>query len=158
MDYFQGIVAEYLRANRGTFLNTEFFLQLDDSQTSPPKGSSWFVDIVAISFSEKTAFLCEVTYSKELSSLIARLKSWTMSWDGVLAALRRDTGLPPDWTIRPWLFVPEEAVHRLVTRMPALPVKPRVTPLEMTLPWRYHSWDRKGERPKPNSVPADLCN
>lgn len=158
MDYFQGVVAEYLRANRGTFINPEFFLPLDGEQKSPPKNSSWYVDILAISVAERTVFLCEVTYSQSLAALLRRLAQWSTNWARILDALHRDSGIPKEWAVRPWIFIPTDAIPRLVTRLPQLPIPPRVTPLEMTVPWLYCTWDRRGENLalKPSSIPTEM--
>jgi hypothetical protein len=49
---------------------------------------------------------------------------------------------------------PREAT---VAKLPALPVTPRVTPLEMTLPWLYCTWDRKGEGQNPGIIPEPMA-
>jgi hypothetical protein len=41
MDYYEGVVAEYLRANRAVFLNTECLIQIEAGDV-PSKGASWF--------------------------------------------------------------------------------------------------------------------
>jgi len=156
VDYFQGVVAEYLRANRATFVNPEFFLQLDNGLKSPPKGTAWYVDLLAINLAERTAYLCEVTYSESLAALLERLAAWSANWSGMMTALRRDACVADDWQVRPWLFVPEHAIARLIMRLPALPVVPKVTPLEMTQPWRFSGWDRQGEAEKPGSIPVEM--
>jgi len=56
MDYFQGVVTEYLRANRATFVNTECLIQLEAGDT-PAKGQHWYCDAVAVNFKEKTVGL-----------------------------------------------------------------------------------------------------
>jgi hypothetical protein len=33
---------------------------------------------------------------------------------------------------------------------------PRITPLQMVQPWKYRSWNRKGEATKPISIPEDM--
>jgi hypothetical protein len=88
MDYFQGVVTEYLRANRSTFVNTECLIQLKPGD-SPAKGEHWYCDAVAVNFQEKAAFLCEVTYSRTLQSLFTRLAGWINNWAGIESALHR---------------------------------------------------------------------
>ena len=107
MDYFQGVVTEYLRANRATFVNTECLIQLDTGD-APAKGQHWYCDAVAVNFKERTAYLCEVTYSRTLYSLLARLSGWINNWSGIKAALHRDCGVGPDWRVVPWIFVPAD--------------------------------------------------
>lgn len=156
MDYYQGVVAEYLRADRAVFINTEFYLQLEDF-ASPAKDSSWWVDILAISVLRRTAFLCEVTYSQSLNGLIKRLALWAQHWPGVLNAFQRDAGIAVDWTVRPWLFIPKALVPKLLKKVTGFPAVPCITPLEMTAPWLYRNWDRRGEQPKPGCVPPEMC-
>ncbi len=157
MDYFQGVVAEYLRANRATFVNSQFFLQLDAGLRSPPAGRSWYVNILAASFAERTAWLVEVTYAKGLNTLIDKLTAWQSHWPLIQTAIHRDAAIPESWTLRPWLFVPEADITSLVRRLPASMVAPRITPLEMTVPWNKHcTWDRHGELPKPKSIPPEM--
>jgi hypothetical protein len=67
MDYFQGVVTEFLRANRSTFVNTEYLIQLDEGKL-PVKSRHWYCDALAVNFEESTVFLCEVTYSKTMSA------------------------------------------------------------------------------------------
>lgn len=156
MDYYQGVVSEYLRANRATFINPEFCLQLHGAQKAPEKGSFWYVDLLAVNFSERTVYLCEVTYSNSLAALLKRLGAWGANWDKIVVALARDTDVPSEWAVRPWIFVPEQLLPTLISSMPPLPVAPRVTPLEMTVPWKYCGWDRRGEASKPSLIPASM--
>lgn len=76
--------------------------------------------------------------------MIARLNGWNEQWAGIRGALERDSGVPLDWTVRPWLFVPEAQAGRLrasIAGLGNLP-SPRVMFLEDVVPWRYRSWDR----------------
>ena len=156
MDYFQGVVAEYLRANRATFVNPECLVQLDDNPTTPKKDGHWYINLLAVSFSEQTVYLCEVSYSTSLSPLLKKLSAWGAHWPGIIKALGRDSSIPKGWQVRPWLFVPEQTINRLMSRMPAMPIAPKVTPLEMTQPWRFCGWNRHGELEKPKSIPVDM--
>ncbi|SRR6266478_575163 len=148
-DYFQGVVAEYLRADRGMFVNPEILLQLDTG-ASPKKGRSWYCDLMAVSLREKAVFLCEVTYSSSASGLIARLGAWREHWAGLRLALQRDCGVDPAWTVSPWVFLPEDrkaVYHRKLARLgplgfPGMP-EPKVTFLEHVVPWKYRTWDRQ---------------
>jgi hypothetical protein len=68
--------------------------------------------------------------------------------------MTRDCSIPEEWRLCPWVFIPKEhntifdaKYLRLATfgdgvsEMP----KPRVTHLESVVPWKYRSWDRKGD-------------
>lgn len=153
MDYFQGVVTEYLRADRAMFVNTECLIQLEVAE-APAKGRHWFCDAVAVNFRESTVYLCEVTYSATLHSLLARLQAWDSHWDLLWQAIVRDCGIPMAWAVRPWVFIPE-ARHPILdrklgpildaardgTRMP----RPKITYLESVTPWKYRTWDRRPE-------------
>lgn len=152
MDYFQGVVTEYLRAKRSVFVNTECLLQLDDGKTTP-KDRHWYCDIVAVDFSERSVYLCEVTYSATMQSLLARLSAWRQHWPTLLSAIRRDCGIPSDWAVSPWVFIPEKYKEKFVEKIQAqsatanapgeMPM-PRITHLESTLPWNYLiTWNRQ---------------
>jgi hypothetical protein len=157
MDYFQGVVAEYLRANRSTFVNPEFWLTLKADIKEPPKDTSWFVDLLAVNFTDSTVYLCEVTYAKNPAALIKRLAAWAANWPELVDALQRDAHIPGHWTVRPWLFVPEVAIPALLPRLPISLVIPKVTPLEMTLPWKFKYWNHVSEFEKPASIPPQMC-
>ena len=164
MDYYQGIVTEYLRANRATFVNTEFCLQLAEGNVDQT-GKHWYVDALAVELREHPeppeVFLCEITYAKHPTSLIARLGKWQEHWQAIRSALKRDAHIPLESTVRPWLFVPEAYVKTLTPKLSLfapwdnLPV-PRITTLEMTQPWRYRSWNREGEEEKPSVIPVEM--
>ena len=152
MDYFQGVVTEYLRAKRSVFVNTECLLQLEDGPT-PQKGRHWYCDIVAVNFSERAVYLCEVTYSATMQSLIGRLTAWQSHWPLLVAAIHRDCDIPSDWTVAPWVFIPEKYKGKFLEKflgtsqldkpLGAMPM-PRITHLESTLPWSYLvTWNRK---------------
>ena len=152
MDYYQGVVTEYLRADRSVFVNPECFIQIIKGR-KPPKGSSWYCDILAVQFGSEQSgpsgvFLCEVTYSESLSALIKRLRAWNHNWEEIRKALVEYSHLPSDWPVRPWLFVPEDKVgkkcaQKLVDVLKQLDAReglkftPRITSLEMVQPWAY---------------------
>lgn len=153
LDYFQGVVTEYLVADRAAYVNTELLIQLDEK--SPLKGRHWYCDAAAISFREKKMYLCEVTYSKSMSALSNRLLAWSIHWGELVAALKRDCRIPDDWQIEPWVFIPEKYSpalkrkiisladdHNSINGMPY----PRIIFLEDVMPWKYVTWDRKSVR------------
>ena len=151
MDYFQGVVTEYLRADRAVFVNTEFLIQLDPGDVQV-KGRSWYCDAVAVNFRDSAAYLCEITYSSTMHALITRLQDWENHWVEPCAALGRDSGLPQDWSVMPWVFIPTD-YHPAYSKKIALLTRsvgasvhmptPRVTHLESVVPWKYRTWDRK---------------
>ena len=150
MEYFQGVVTEYLVADRASFVNSELLIQLDADE--PKKGRHWYCDAAAVNVREKTLFLCEVTYAKSMSALSKRLLGWDSNWEELCIAIARDCGIPGSWSVQPWAFVPERYSEALKSRIAplanvergedAMPY-PRITFLESVVPWNYVTWDRK---------------
>ena len=151
MDYFQGVVTEYLRANRSVFVNTECLIQLDEGNKQL-KNRHWFCDAMAVSLKEETIFLCEITYSTTMQSLISRLQAWRSNWQELHNAVLRDSGAPKDWKVQPWIFIPKPHHEHFIRRFtknqqptghePPMP-NPRITYLESVLPWAYkNTWNR----------------
>lgn len=151
MDYFQGVVTEYLRANRSVFVNTECLLQLDEGDKLQ-KNRHWYCDAVAVNFKETKVYLCEITYSTTMQSLLARLQLWRSNWAELTLAVLRSSSIPETWSVQPWLFIPKKH-HDLFTKKSARPSPapgvvaempdPRITYLEAVVPWEYCTWDRK---------------
>ena len=165
MDYFQGVVAEYLRADRAVFLNTECCVQLNATDNPDGSGPHWYCDILAIDLRMPSVFLCEVSYSKSLADLLKRLRAWNKHWPELIAALRRDCQIPTDYQLRAWLFIPLECVGPAVKAMKSIGTAkdevrkmpdPKITPLEMVTPWSYRSWSRIGEKEKPDVIPLSM--
>ena len=88
MDFFQGAVEDYLRADRASFNNPEFYLQRSEVYESGK--SNWYVDVLNINFRDETVYLCEVTYARNPMALRNRLLAWKENWEVVVAAIRRD--------------------------------------------------------------------
>ena len=144
MDHFEGVVLDYLRADRALFVNNQCCIQINSGSNPDTSGPHWYCDAVAVSFREQVVYLCEITFATTSSSLLTRLRAWNDHWEAIKTALCRDSNLPEAWPVRPWLFVPEAQVVRLrsnLAGMKALP-NPRITALEEVVPWRYRSWDR----------------
>jgi hypothetical protein len=157
MNYYESVVIDYLRADRCIFVNTERCIQLHEADNPDHSGPHWYCDAVAADFRNKTIFLCEISYGKTLDSLIKRLVAWHENWPMVQAALVRDCQLPGDWPVRPWAFVPEGSVSLLLKRVGHYNLfTARITPLEMVQPWKYRSWNRKGEAEKPSAIPESM--
>ena len=151
MDFFQGVVVEYLRADRGVFVNPELLIQLDKGD-SLGKGRHWYCDAAAASFKEKTVFLCGISYSQTLSTLLKRLQSWADNWADIKKAMVRNAGIPSDWQILPWVFIPMECRATFDKKVVALThgksaetmSEPRISYLESVVPWKYRrTWDRR---------------
>lgn len=162
MDYYEGVVLHYLRADRAIFVNSECCVQVNAAENPDMSGPHWYCDAAAVDFRQQTVFLCEISYSVGLSTLAKRLMAWQAHWDDIRVALVRDSFLPQGWPVRPWLFVPEALIPLLLRRLEqagaGAPPRftPRITPLEMTQPWRFRSWNRVGEAAKPDSIPPSM--
>ncbi len=143
MEYYQGIVADYVSADRATFVANEYLLELERG-----KQPYWWIDTLAVSLKEETAYLCEVTFSKQLSKIAGKVRAFYENMEGISAALHREASIPSTWKITPWLFVPRLNGPQLVERLqPALIAK--ITYLEDVAPWIYPNGWRDGEPTKP---------
>jgi hypothetical protein len=149
MDYFQGVVTEFLRAKRSRFVNTEYMINLDIDGTYK-RDRHWYCDAVAIDFADSTVHLCEITYSKTLHAVAKRLQLWCDHWPELVDAIRRDSSLLSTWDVVPRVFVPGSLELSLSARIAALkrpeacihPMpQPIITLLEDVLPWKYRSWN-----------------
>ena len=165
MDYFQGVVTDYLRAKRSQFVNTEYMINLDQDGTYL-KGRHWYCDAVAIDFSESTVHLCEITYSKTLHAVGVRLQAWANNWPGVVAAIRRDSSLDEKWLVTPRVFLPQSLGAIMDQKLKGLkhpqgvtlPMpQPIVTALEDVVPWKYRSWNGKAFTSNSDPSPPTLC-
>ncbi|MBB3889226.1 hypothetical protein [Xanthomonas campestris] len=96
MDHFEGVVLDYLRADRALFVNSQCCIQLNEGANPDTSGPHWYCDAVAVSFKEGAAYLCEISYAARARSLIARLKGWNEHCAGIRGALERDSGVPLD--------------------------------------------------------------
>jgi len=158
VDFYENVVVEYLRADRSIFVNTECCIQLNDGPNPDISGLHWYCDAVAIDLRKPAVFLCEITFASQLAGLSKRLSGWNENWQEVRQSLVRDSNIESSWSVRPWIFVPEELVPKLLkkletlTRMPP----PRITTLEMVQPWKYSSWNRIGEADKPTLIPVEM--
>ncbi len=101
MDYYQGVVADYLSADPAMFVQPEACIRLYPDRPLA-KDEHWYCDVLAVSFRSQTAYLCEVTFSKALHSLMRRLRQWDAHWEDVCRALQHDNRVPADWDVRPW--------------------------------------------------------
>ena len=161
MDYFQGVVADYLAADKAMFVKPECCIQLDRGETPQP-GRHWYCDVLAVRLREPRAvYLCEVSYSRSLKALFDRLSGWSANWDEVLTGLHEQNGVDQHWTVTPWAFVLRRDREKLAERMPAIlelgsggvtPMpSPLITSLEDVGPWQYGS---PHELPGPNETVA----
>jgi hypothetical protein len=152
MDYYQGIVTEYLRADRAMFVNTECCIQLNPGQNPDRTGPHWYCDAVAINLRDREVFLCEISFSSSLADLGKRLSGWHANWHALRHALARDLYIDPSWPVTPWVFVPQELFRTLESRLartyrnetmsPEQMPYTKATFLEEVVPWKYRSWNR----------------
>jgi hypothetical protein len=152
MDYFQGVVENYLRANRATFINAECCIQLNDAENPDISGPHWYCDALAVNVMRSRAYLCEISFAQRLGALRERLSNWKEYWPLIRRALARDCGIPLNWTVRPWVFVPKDLCQHLDGPPPSNSAKgedapeqmphPKITFLEDVMPWKYRSWNR----------------
>jgi hypothetical protein len=155
MDYFQGVVTEYLRADRACFVNPEFWIRgnLEHKHAKP----HWFVDVVAVNMRERAVYLCEVTYAKQPYALVQRLRNWKEHWERINSTLREDAFIDKDWPLIPWIFAPSSTLAIIKPELEKHFRDGRTTNLEKVLPWLYCTYDRipeaddeaKEERPAP---------
>jgi hypothetical protein len=143
MDYFQGVVMEYLRADRSCFVNPEFWIRgnLEHRFERP----HWYVDVLAISMRDKAVYLCEVTYAKQPRPLARRLHSWKEHWPVINTTLRQDAFIEDEWPLIPWIFAPPKTLAIIKPELEKLFPDGKVTNLEEVLPWLYCTYDRKPE-------------
>jgi hypothetical protein len=145
MDYFQGVVAEYLRADRACFINPEFWVR--GNLSKPMNSPHWFVDVLAVHMKHRRIYLCEVTYAKKAPALIKRLQSWRTHWATIRQTIVEDTAVAADWSIIPWIFTPVNIRKEIEKQVLELHPNSRFTDLEMVMPWLYRTWDRIDDEP-----------
>lgn len=143
MDYFQGVVLEYLRADRSCFVNPEFWVRGNPDR--PHDKPHWFVDAVALHMKHKVVYLCEVTYAKQPRALMKRLESWKQNWETIEQTLRADTYVDKNWPLIPWIFGAPDTLAAINSALGRLFPEARKTDLEEVLPWKYCTYDRKEE-------------
>jgi hypothetical protein len=137
-------------------LNPEFWLDLRSYKPPVKTKQERYIDALTVCFRDRVAYLCEISYSVSQSAMIARLREWSAHWPEIARQIYRQANIPEDWGIRIWLFVPEAAITKLVRQMPQFPSPPKITPLEMVVPWSYVNHDRVGEARKPDVIPIEM--
>lgn len=160
MDFYQGVVIDYLRADRAVFVNTECCIQLNEGPNPDNSGHHWYCDAVAVDFRNRETFLCEISFEESLGKLKKRLNEWIGHWPELCKALKRDSKVPADFGVRPWLFVPARSVAQIIASLEATKgadgtplFKTRITPLEKVQPWFYHSWNHRDCMTDKSEVP-----
>ena len=143
MDYFQGVVMEYLRADRACFVNPEFWIRGNLEQ--PHEKPHWFVDVLAINMRDRSVYLCEVTYAKQPRALARRLHSWKEHWSVINDTLKKDASIGEEWPLIPWVFAPPKTLAIIEPELKKLFPEARTTNLEKVLPWLFCTYDRKPE-------------
>ena len=153
MDYYQGVVREFLQTDRSMFVNEELIIDLDYDEKRPQgknaKGRHWICDLAAISQRERTMYLGEVTFNKSLQSLLKRFENWAKVWPELVDSLVRDSGLDRAWKVVPWAFIPEASRDLFDSRIAMMEKvgsgsddmpSPKVTYLEDCVPWKHKEW------------------
>jgi hypothetical protein len=143
MAYYQDVVVEYLRENRAIFTNTECCIQLNKGNPDI-SGPHWYCDALAVDLDAKAVYLCEVTYARRVGALLNRLMQWNAHWPSIQTSLVRDNKVSPDWSVTPWLFMPEafiDGARLKIKKLTSVPGEtslmpfPRITSLESIVPW-----------------------
>lgn len=152
MDYYQGVVTEYLRADRAMFVNTECCIQLNPGDNPDRTGPHWYCDAVAINLRDRKIFLCEISFATALSALTKRLEAWHSHWPALKVAMARDLHVDPCWPVLPWAFIPQDCFPVLKRNLAKALIAeeaagdgmpyPKITALEDVAPWKYRSWNR----------------
>ena len=87
-----------------------------------------------------------------MQSLVGRLQAWQSNWAELTSAVVRDSGVPAEWNVQPWVFIPQkrrDVFDKKIAMLKPSPAqesqmpKPRITYLEHVVPWEYKTWDRK---------------
>ncbi|HQU03486.1 MAG TPA: hypothetical protein PLT25_02090 [Acidocella sp.] len=135
MDYYQGVVTEYLVKNKSVFINPEYELALNPNQKIHPKGTSWVIDILAVDFVQEAVFLCEVTYSRTQHALVHKMADWADRWSEISTAVRHQTHVPEYWRILPRVFVPKEFRDTFAAKVHQAWPELEIIALEDVAPW-----------------------
>jgi hypothetical protein len=146
MDYYEGVVGDFLSSDPTVFVKPQCPIQLRPGPR-PAAGEHWYCDVVALSFRDPvTIFLCEVTTDVKAKRLIGRLHERDAYWPEVRAALARDNLLLPGWRVRPWALPPAAGADVLSRGISGFMVqapgpdrmpRPLVTCLEDVAPWLH---------------------
>ena len=165
MSQYESVVIEYLRADPALFLKCGCYVETRDVENPARFGPHWYFPIVTADFHKKAILICEVSYAQSLGGLYKRIEGWSNHWNQLCEALGSELNIPKTWPIRPWLFVPEDSIPRIIkkieevrsvnSRTSTFP-DPIITPLEMVQPWKYNSLSRIGEKSKTDTIPQSM--
>ncbi len=137
MDYFQSIVADWLVSDGRTMVAEEYYLRTSHVRDfKHPNQTYLWPDIVAVRLCDKEVFLCEVTWSCNWSRIKTKLDKYAVSMPNIREALEIWLGIPQDFNVGIWYFVPKDHIEGIKVRKP-LDLQLKWTPLEETLPWTY---------------------
>lgn len=146
MDHFKTVVMDYLQSDKAVFVNAECCLQLDPLADSERHGQSCSCDAVAIDLRHRAVYLCHAAFEHKLHAFIEELYVWTRNWDSIKASLQRDCGVPANWRVYVWLFVPKDSIEMADEKLEQLrqtigsKFKVKITALEDAQPWRASTW------------------
>jgi len=143
MAYLQERVAHYLACDPHVFVAEERQLQYGPD----PEKDLWYIDALAADLWQRTLFIGEATYDLRPARLIRKLLHFYQNKSEVVKWLSLKV-LPPEWEVRPWIFIRKDAMKYVTGRMPD-GCDPRITYLENTaFPWEYETCRRAGKEPE----------
>ena len=137
MDFFRSNVAEWLVSDGKTLLAEEYYLRTSHVREFKHKGHAYlWPDIVAVRLCDKEVFLCEVTWSNDWSKIKRKLDKYAERMPGIREALEFWLGIPPEFNLSIWYFVPEDHIEKIKGRKPP-GLQLDFTPLEQIKQWEY---------------------
>jgi hypothetical protein len=142
MSHYEEIVAEYLCFGRTRFVSPGFSLDLGGVGPHG-KGRNWWIDVLAVDFKEQTIYLCEATFARHPTYMFARLRAWTAVWPEICENLFRVTHAPHSWTVKPWIFTPNDLKSRIELGIAAIrdcPFDYKWTAFEDIVPWKRQQY------------------
>lgn len=143
MAYLQERMTHYLTSDPHLFVAEERMLRYGHD----PNKDIWWIDALAVDPWRKTFFLGEATYNPKPAPLMKKINHFYQIKGEVVSRLCLG-GLSSGWSVRPWLFIRQQAVPFVLSRLPG-ECFPKITYLEETaFPWVYEALRREGKEPK----------
>ena len=147
MDYFQSIVAEWLVSDGRTLLAEEYYLRTSHVRELKHRDQTYlWPDIIAVRLHDRKVFLCEVTWSRNWSAIKRKLEKYAEHMPEIRDALEHWLGIPHDFGMSIWYFVPENHICKIGERKPR-GLQLDFTSLEDVQPWKYTHGQRFTDGP-----------